>query len=144
MYRRKNTLRLKDYDYSLEGAYFVTISCKNKNAFFNRSIFKEVAEEILEELAETLNIKIDHYCIMLDHIHLILFFKQKKDFTLSQVIQRFKSLVANKIREKFGVREKIWQRGFYDHIIRNQQDYLEKTQYILNNELKKELENENI
>lgn len=142
MYRRKNSLRLKDYDYSSEGAYFVTISCNNKKGYFKTIPFKEIAEKNLKDLNRIDKLEIDHFCVMPDHIHLILFFNQKQNYILSQLIQRFKSVTAKDIREEFGVSEKIWQRGFYDHVIRNEKDYLEKAQYILNNRLKKELEKE--
>ncbi|HEX9912438.1 MAG TPA: transposase [candidate division Zixibacteria bacterium] len=142
MYRRRNSLRLKDYDYSSEGAYFVTISCDNKKEYFKTIPFKEIAEKNLKGLNKIYALEIDHFCVMPDHIHLILFFKQKQNYTLSQLIQRFKSVTARDIREEFGVRERIWQRGFYDHVIRDEEDYLEKAQYILNNRLKKELERE--
>jgi hypothetical protein len=55
------------------------------------------------------------------------------------VVQAYKSLVAKELKEKVGVVEKFWQRGFYDHIIRNEKDYLEKKRYILNNPLREKL-----
>ena len=76
---------------------------------------------------------------MSDHIHTMVVLGKSKDASLSQVIQALKSLVTKKFREELGVLEKFWQRGFYDHIIRNERDYLEKKRYILNNPLKEEL-----
>jgi len=141
-YKRRDSLRLKDYDYSSEGAYFVTVSCSDKKEYFNSPSIKEIVEVNLKNLNKRFNVTVDHFCIMPDHVHLILFFKEKQGFALSQVIQAYKSLVAKEIRDKFGISEKIWQRGFYDHIIRNEKDYLEKAQYILNNQLKKDLQRE--
>ncbi len=143
-YRRRNSLRLRDFDYSSEGAYFVTISCNDKKEYFNSSSIKRIVEINLKNLNKRFNIEVDQFCIMPDHVHLILLFKEKQDSSLSQVIQAYKSLVAKEIRAKLGISEKIWQRGFYDHIIRNEKDYLEKARYILNNQPKKDLEKEAI
>ncbi len=76
-------MRLKDYDYSSEGAYFVTISCNDKKGYFNSPSIKKIVEVNLKNLNKKFNVAVEHFCIMPDHIHLILFFKEKQDFALS-------------------------------------------------------------
>ena len=79
------------------------------------------------------------YVIMPDHIHLLLKInpkcaEQSPAPTVSDIICTFKSLTtknANKNDNCIG--RKIWQRSYYDHIIRNENDYINATKYILGN-----------
>ena len=89
------------------------------------------------------NIAIDKYVIMPDHIHMIVTIReQHAGCSLSDVMRFFKTMTTNEyIRGvKNGVLQpfdrKIWQKSFYDHVIRNQQDYNEVWEYIENNPLK--------
>jgi putative transposase len=137
--RRRNSLRLKEFDYTSEGYYFVTVNCKGERPFLENKEAKTIVEKQITDLENRFDILIDCFAIMPDHIHLIIVFDRAKKDSLSKVIQAFKSLVAKQFREKLDIKEKFWQRGFYDHIIRNEKDYLEKKRYILNNPLRKEL-----
>ncbi len=69
-YRRRNSLRLRDFDYSSEGAYFVTISCNDKKEYFNSSSIKRIVEINLKNLNKRFNIEVDQFCIMPDHVQL--------------------------------------------------------------------------
>ena len=89
------------------------------------------------------NIIIDKYAIMPDHLHLIVTITEKKaGCTLPDVMQYFKSMTTNDYSRgvKAGVLvpfcKKLWQKSYYDHVIRNQQDYDETWQYIENNPTK--------
>ena len=85
-------------------------------------------------------VHVDKYCIMPDHIHFILAINTNKDGrtqfapTISRVIKQFNGSIAKQIGRP------IWQKSFYDHGIRNQQDYDEIWEYIENNPLKYALE----
>jgi REP element-mobilizing transposase RayT len=138
--KRRNSLRLKDFDYSSEGYYFITISCKEKKICFENKKTKAIIKKQINNVENRFDILIDCFVIMSDHIHMIVVFDKAKRNSLSKVIQAFKSLVAKEFRESLGVKDKIWQRSFYDHIIRNEKDYLEKKRYILNNPLKGKLQ----
>ena len=137
--RRRNSLRLKDFDYSSEEYYFVTISCKERGKCFENINAKIIIKRQIYDIEKRFDILIDCFVVMSDHIHMIIVLNEAKRVNLSKVIQAFKSLVTKEFKEKLSVRDKFWQRGFYDHIIRNEKDYLEKKRYILNNPLKKEL-----
>ena len=157
--RKKN--RIDHYDYGTCGAYFVTVCTKDKKHMFwdeekmrlkktNRVgadiIRPEDIEltgtgEIVKEAIENIpikyeNIKLDSFVIMPNHIHII-FFTENPDGgrmisapTRSVVIGQMKRYASKKAG--FG----IWQKSFYDHIIRNYRDYDEKLNYILSNPLK--------
>ena len=81
-------------------------------------------------------VRVDKYCIMPDHIHMILSIEADADGrtqfapTISRVVKQFKGSITKQIGRP------IWQKSFYDHAIRNQKDYDEIWQYIENNPLK--------
>ena len=86
-------------------------------------------------MAHYKNIAIDKYCIMPDHVHLILRIEPDSDGriisapTVSTVIGSMKRWVSKQVGRS------VWQKSFYDHIIRNQQDYDAVWEYIENNPL---------
>jgi len=81
------------------------------------------------------NVNIKKYVIMPNHIHLILKLKHTAGAspcpTVSDVICAYKSLTARKCKSIF--RENLWQTSFYDHIIRDEKDYIRACEYIDNN-----------
>ena len=100
------------------------------------------------------DIKIDKYCIMPDHVHFLLTIQasdgrgrpslredssetDRAQMTLSRTIRQFKTFTTKQARQIVGNQELLlWQSRFYDHIIRNDEDYAEKWQYIDENPLK--------
>ena len=86
------------------------------------------------------NISVDQYVIMPNHIHIILFVSgdgssgtptpTRQNSTVSRFVSNFKRY-CNK---EFG--QNIWQRGFYDHVIRNKKDYDEIKKYIYENPMR--------
>lgn len=150
----RKSLRLENYDYSSNGAYFITI-CTNKH---NISLWHNVGANCVRQqeyikLSEigTLvnneilkipyiyeNVIIDKYCIMPDHIHMIIFLDDSNNTigrtqfapTISRIIKQFKGSITKQLGYP------IWQKSFYDHIIRNEKAYLEIWRYIDENPLK--------
>ena len=144
--RKKN--RLTEYDYSIPNAYFITVCTqKRRNLFWTDvgaiidrpenvplthigEIVRQSVENISEHYAA---ISIDHYVIMPNHIHLLL--QIGTDYggrsviapTISTVIRLMKGAVSK--QAGFGV----WQKGFYDHVVRNEKDYREIWNYIEGN-----------
>ncbi len=148
--KRKPT-RLKDYNYSSQGYYFVTVcTYKHKKLFCNivgqglppaeiqLSSFGRIAnEEILALENRYKNIEIIKYVIMPNHIHAIIFIGNETAGaspcpTLSDIICTFKSLVTRKCR-LIKPNQNIWQTSFHDHIIRGEKDYLKIWNYIDSN-----------
>ncbi len=140
--KRKPT-RLKTFDYSTDGYYFITICTKNKER-----ILCDIVGEGLCALPKTKltpigeivdsaicyinnnydNVLVDKYVIMPNHIHLIVAIKTGGDGTpplqLYDIIGRLKSFTTNQYKDK------LWQRSFHDHIIRCEKDYKEIWGYI--------------
>lgn len=143
MNHRKN-LRLTGYDYTQSGCYFVTICTREKRCILSdihpgdevsraqvrlTRLGQIVAERIGEE-AEGFGIHVLAAVVMPNHIHLLL----ESDGTkpLGQYVGAVKSRTAYYWRQEAPtvVTETLWQRGYYDHVIRNQQDLMEKWKYI--------------
>ena len=144
----RKRMRLRDYDYSSKGAYFVTVCVQNRACLFKDASSKRMIENwILEIDKKYKNISVDYYVVMSDHIHMIIFIDEETDVNLADVMDWFKTMTTNEyirgvragIYEPF--EKKFWQRSYYEHIIRNEEDLLEKREYILNNPFK-ELEKE--
>ena len=130
-------IRLKDYNYALEGMYFITICTKNRLELFGSisdekeiQLTKEgkIAEKYLIEIENVFNNTIiDEYIIMPNHIHMILQINNSSNISISRIIKQYKMYISKKIGYS------IWQKSFYDHIIRSDKEYVLIKQYIQNN-----------
>ena len=126
---------MKNYDYSQQNLYFVTISVNEMKHVFGEIVDFKVQlnkkGKIIEEIIKDYNIdkvKIDTYVIMPNHIHLIFQFEEKINKTLSQIVSMFKSKCTYKLQEK-----NLWKRNYYERVIRDQNEYDNVVQYILDN-----------
>ena len=149
--------RLGYYDYGQEGSYFVTLCTHNRLSLFEmeplagnglggvpRPYQNSVIRKWIQETQNKFpNIVIDQYVIMPDHLHMIVTIRERHaGRSLPDVMQFFKTMTTNDyIRGvKAGIlapfEKKLWQKSYYDHVIRNQQDYDETWQYIENNPAK--------
>ena len=144
MPRRKHN-RIENYDYSQNGAYFITICTQNRKPLLSNIVgddahivpkpFGRVVEKYICNAPE-----IEKYVIMPDHIHIIIRLDNgsmwastptdKKCNRVASIVRSIKTLTTKEIGEP------IFQRSYYDHVIRNQQDYDEIWEYIENNPLK--------
>ena len=147
----RKQIRIKNYDYATPGAYFITVCTANLKKIFWHGVGADIirpenlplstsgkiAEQAVLQIASHYeNVSVDKYCIMPDHIHLILRIESNVNGrilsapTISTVIGSMKRWVSKQIGNP------IWQKSFYEHGIRNQQDYDEIWTYIDNNPLK--------
>ena len=149
--KRKPT-RLKGYDYSRAGAYFVTICTKNKRCILSEivgegfhALLKNELTQIGTEIEKCIqyinshseNVNIEKYVIMPNHIHLIVMLDNTGGHgspPLQSVVHSLKTYTTN----KFG--DVLWQRSYHDHIIRDKTDYENIWNYIDTNVLKWELD----
>lgn len=146
--RRKN--RLTEYDYSQNGAYFITICTqgrrqilwKSASAPVGASIARpqqtpalsrtgKVVEACIIEIAERYpHISVEKYVIMPNHIHLLLLVQREPGGramlapTVSTVIQQFKGAVSKRLGFT------IWQKSFHDHVVRTEHGYRQIWNYI--------------
>ena len=139
----QKNVRLRHYDYSGDGAYFVTICTNRKQSLIGHKE-RTVIEQELKGLEDRFSgVKIDYYGIMKDHLHIIFLFNQAKT-SLPKVIQAFKSLTTLKLKRQGYKGEVFWQRNYYEHIIRSEKALEKIREYVLNNPLVEELKLEEI
>ncbi|MCK5534228.1 transposase [bacterium] len=125
---KRKDIRLKNYDYKKNGYYFVTICTHNKKPLCYQ--YENIISRILYLLPVRFpGLEIDYQVIMPTHIHAILIFDGVK-VALGEVIRTFKALVS-----KESNRKRIWQRGYYEHVIRGERALLKIREYIQNNPL---------
>lgn len=149
----RKKLRLEGYDYSSGGAYFVTICTNNRKHIFwdvgancvrphepipLSPIGRLIDDEIQKLNSVYENVFVDKYCIMPDHIHMILMIEtdesRRTQFapTISRVIKQFKGAISKQVGYSF------WQKGFVDRIIRDDKMYQGIWKYIDENPLHSE------
>jgi len=80
------------------------------------------------------------YVVMPDHVHILV--KPFDKHPLSDLVRSWKSYTAYQVQRKHGRYGKIWQEDYFDRIIRNENEFLGKAKYILNNPLKISPQNE--
>lgn len=74
------------------------------------------------------------YVVMHNHVHVLV--KSAEKYTLSQVVHSWKSFTANCLQRRFNRRKCLWQDEYFDRIVRDEAELLEKVQYIINNPFK--------
>ena len=158
--KRKPT-RLRNYDYSKPGAYFITICAQNRRCIFSDIIvgaihespvlklktYGIIADNVIKKLNSRFDVEISKYVIMPNHIHMLIVITDSEILRairesplrgrslVSKVIGYMKMNISKEIH-KINPDEKLWQRSFHDHIIRNQKDYDMIWEYIDTNVLR--------
>ena len=161
---KRKTPRLQNFDYNIEGAYFITICTQNRKNILSSIVGEgsalphlshcgKIVDRWIRELPQKYSeISVDHYVIMPNHIHLILSLhkgngngradpsptelegRNSQSHTIISAIAWLKFQATKEIKQIYGdSHEKIFQRSFYDHIIRNYEDYYEIHKYISDN-----------
>ena len=153
---RRKSPRIPGYDYATPNYYFVTICTHDKKCIFGKpdqlNRYGKYAQEYLLKIAElNKNVLIDKYVIMPNHVHLIAIITEddmlreiresplRSRSILSKLIGYIKMNASKAIRQRYG-NISVWQRGYFDHAIRNQADYAALAEYIQTNPLRWELD----
>lgn len=127
--------RLPAFDYaSTDHAYFVTIRAKADTApFTNPALAREVVTS-LHWLRTHRAISLYAYCLMPDHLHLLLQLERTEQ-TLGTLLGAFKRFTTRQSWQ-MGTTGALWQPRFYDHIVRQAEDAAQIAAYILANPLR--------
>ena len=159
----RRSIRLQEYDYSQEGLYFITICAHNHICLFGNipdgKMVLNNAAEIVKECWLAIpehypNTRLHEYVVMPNHVHGILQIvnnvgvgvqnfeplqqsKQNKyqktiPRSIGSMVRGFKIGVTKWFRKNTNV-HLVWQRNFYEHIIRKEQSYNSISKYIINN-----------
>ena len=144
-YQKRKPIRLEKYNYTQNGYYFVTVCTKDRkqllcdkgciiveeNHAFVLSETGNIVKKSIDNIGKIYNgIRVDEYVIMPNHIHMLVRADKNTEITISKIIQQMKSWVTKKAGFP------VWQKSFYDHVIRNENDYYEIARYIQMNPLK--------
>ena len=147
---QRKEMRLKRFDYNSPNAYFLTICIKERQQILSKIILgkTEKPEIVLTNVGSVIErnvlsidntgyASVDHYVIMPDHIHLILRLNgiinetgNPTNQTIPHIVSTFKRLCTKEIGEN------VFQRSYYDHIIRDRDDYETRMKYIYENPVK--------
>jgi putative transposase len=126
---RKN-IRLPSEIYANPSHVFsITICTWRRAPLFMNSAYARTLTQSLHQGLFSEHTKLYAYCLMHDHLHLLI---SPKKGNLSEKISRWKSYVSNRLRKE-GLEFKCWQRGFYDHALRSGEDINITAEYIVNN-----------
>jgi putative transposase len=174
----RQSIRLKGYDYSLAGAYFVTLTaCQHNNLFgtitdstVQLNLLGQCAAAIWQDIPHHFDVTLAEWVVMPDHLHGVLvlpdhregnriqqtnrdgknqagqpgsspyYHLQQKEITgtapgsLSAIIQNYKSVSTRRINSLRCSRgEPVWQKNYYEHIIRSEEDWVRIAVYINGN-----------
>jgi putative transposase len=137
-FTRKASIRLRDFDYRSNKVYFVTIVVKDRRKAFLNQEFAEESIRCLLNLREDFRFWVFSYCFMPDHFHGLIS-PGNSEKSLGEICGAFKSLTT-RISWKW-YQGRLWQRQYYDHIIRNEDDFFDCLEYIKLNPVKAGLVN---
>jgi putative transposase len=144
-------MRLANYDYRSTGAYAITICATDRHQELLKvpTLNSIIIEEWQRLPQRFVSVTLDILVIMPDHLHGIIWNNGKAENVKSiiDIIGDYKSLVIRTWLKHLKVTGenypgKIWQKRFYDHIIRNEKDLHAQRTYMLNNPLKAKIKNE--
>ena len=164
----RRSIRLRGYDYSQAGAYFVTVCVQGREPLFGDVVDGEmrlnnagqmVAQCWHELPAHFPHLELDEFVVMPNHMHGIIIVGapfmapygpgavnqgaiNRAPTGLGEIVRSFKALAARRIRQA-GVTAFAWQRNYYEHIIRDEEPLNRIREYIVNNPLQWALEREN-
>lgn len=164
---RRRSIRLKDYNYARNGAYFITVCAFDHQCLFGEIVngemqLKDFGQIVYDEWLRTAklrpNVVLDVFIVMPNHFHAILIIESRgvstyapaptnfrsPSQTVGAIVRGFKSAVTkqvNEIRNTPGL--DVWQRNYYEHIIRNENERNLIRQYIIYNPQKWEFDREN-
>jgi REP element-mobilizing transposase RayT len=126
---RKN-IRLPRESYQISSQiYSITICTHNRRSLFQNGEYGQLVTRSLGTGPFGKQTERFAYCLMPDHLHLLL---APKESDLVDLINRWKSFSANLLRRN-GLIGPCWQRGFYDHALRKEEYIRNTAEYIVNN-----------
>ena len=176
MYKQRKSIRLKNYDYSQNGLYFITIVTQShKNLFgeiIDNTMVLNIAGKMIEKIYNEIVIdfsmvRLHKYIIMPNHIHGIIEIvgvplvgtletdehqgqpqgiAPTKPKTIGNIVGAFKSITTNRYIEMVKenilppFEKRIWQRNYWEHVIRDENSYIKLSEYIVNNPQKWEID----
>ena len=134
---KRKQIRLKDFDYASPRPYLITICSRNKESIFINEELNQLIIKCLMGEKERTGFKLFVYCLMPNHLHLLLA-PSDKEISVPKFIGAFKSKTT-RIAWDYGISGKLWQARFHDRIVRKREDLKTIGQYLLDNPVRKGL-----
>ena len=162
----RRSIRLKGYDYSQEGMYFVTLCVQDRDYLFGEIANGEMMLNEMGTIAHNewmhtpeirKNVELDAFIVMPNHIHGIIIIncrgvcntplrpdtdmgvcntpqRKSPSQTIGSIVRGYKSSVTKKINELHNTNGSVvWQRNYWEHIIRDDRSFNTIAEYIINN-----------
>jgi REP element-mobilizing transposase RayT len=164
----RRSIRLKSYDYSRAGAYFVTICVRDGVCLFGEIVDGTmrlndngwIVTTVWHELSQRFrSIELDEFVVMPNHVHGIIHVgaglappdrgapnrgAASSAPTLGHILRAFKSISAIAVNRLLGRSGRsLWQRNYYEHIVRSENELARIREYIVNNPAQWALDREN-
>ena len=158
---RRRSIRLLGYDYSTPGAYFITACTQNRLLLFGQVVNNKMAANRLGAVVEDCwaklpdhydNFALDAFILMPNHVHGVIIIEDEttgvgagfkpalpaaaasRRHGVPEIVRAFKTFSARRINEiRASASTPIWQRGFYDHVIRGKGELDRVRTYIMDN-----------
>jgi REP element-mobilizing transposase RayT len=156
----RRSIRLKNYDYSQAGAYFITLCVQNRECVFGEIVDRHmhlspVGENVFLQWTNLpqrfAGLELDAFVVMPNHFHAIILINPVGQCaalgaasgapTLGRILRAFKSISAiegNRLLNRSN--QFFWQRNYWEHVIRNEKELMTLRQYILSNPAQWELD----
>lgn len=161
-HRNRRSIRLQGYDYSRAGAYFVTVCTQNRQCLFGENVDGKMALNDAGRMIQTIwnglpehyhHVELDEFVVMPNHLHGIIAIVGAglkpaptpiNQHGLPEIVRALKTFSARRINEMRNTPgAKLWQRNYYEHIIRNDDELNRIREYIANNPSQWEMDREN-
>ena len=168
---RRRSIRLAGFDYTQNRSYFVTACAVNQRYAFGRVVngrvrLSELGSIVAQEWEKTISLRtyveFDEFVVMPNHVHALFTLLREGMLchnggcptrtdrligpgaqSVGAVVRGVKSAVTRRARMELGHLGPIWQRNYYDHVIRNDREFLRARDYILRNPERQEEDKEN-
>jgi REP element-mobilizing transposase RayT len=140
----RQSLPLPAYDYSQAGAYFITVCTQNRRMLFGEVIDSDVrlnemgiiVQQTWDDLPRHYHrIDLDAFIVMPNHVHgiIILADQSERRHGIPEIVRGFKTFSARRVNERGDKRGTVWQRGYFERVIRNEKALDRIRAYIANN-----------
>ena len=114
--------------------YYLTCCLDGRRPLFKHSKLAEALIALYVHARDRGDVALHRYVVMPDHYHVLVTLRGSP--SISNVVRRVHSAFSRRIRKEFGINDRVWQRRFYDHVIRDEEDWQEKLTYMHGNRVR--------
>jgi REP-associated tyrosine transposase len=150
-WHNRHSVRLRDYDYRRAGAYFITVCVQDKRCVLSRivndAVMLDRAGRVVQSVWDSLpdrfpGLDVDAFVIMPSHVHGVIVLPDGGKGPLGEVVRTFKAASTRLIRTS-GFPDFGWQRSYYEHVIRGEDELERVRAYVVGNPARWETDREN-